>query len=441
LWPAGAAGHPAGHGAAGALPAADECRTRGTPDWPATAGRVGGGADRPRVVERMRRMVGAAAGLAVLALLAAGCVGARSTGGSAADEPPATTAAATTPPARRLSVSHPTVWLCRPGQARNPCEGGLDATVVQPGGSRAVEPFRPAADPPVDCFYVYPTVSAARTSNAPLAPEPAVIEAARAQAARFAAACRLFVPIYRQVTVAGLLTGKITDLAARRLAHGDVVSAWHDYLLHDNQGRRFVLIGHSQGTLELTGLIQEEIDGDAQLRGRLLSALLIGGHVTVPPGQDVGGSFRHIPACRRPDQAGCVVAYNSFGTVPPADSLFGRPSGGQEVLCVNPAALAGSAAGTHPYLPTSVLGGSVTRLAGPAGARRGFVAFPGAITAGCRRQNGINWLQVDMRRDADLPATLLRPTLGPAWGLHRGDITLALGDLTALVASQARGAR
>jgi Protein of unknown function (DUF3089) len=392
----------------------------------------------------MRRMVGAVAGLAAVAMLAAGCVG--SQGGAVAGPaaPEATTAGpeATTPaPARPLPVSHPTVWLCRPGQAHNPCTGGLDATVVRAGGSRSVEPFRPAADPPVDCFYVYPTVSAARSTNAPLAPEPAVIETARAQAARFAAACRLFVPVYRQITVAGLLTGKITDLAARRLAHGDVVSAWHDYLLHDNHGRRFVLIGHSQGTLELTSLIQEEIDGDPGLRARLLSALLIGGRVTVPPGQDNGGSFHHIPACRRPSQLGCVVAYNSFGTAPPADSLFGRPSAGEEVLCVNPAALRGGTARMHPYVPTSALGGSVTQLAGPGAAGRSFVAFPEAVTAGCRRQAGVNWLQVDVRPAAGLPATLLRPTLGPAWGLHRGDITLALGDLTALVAAQAAAAR
>lgn len=391
----------------------------------------------------MRRMVGAVAGLAALTVLAAGCVGGRSGAGTGAAGPapgtaaPTSRAASPTAPPRRLPVTHPTVWLCRPGQARNPCAGGLDATVVHAGGSRTVEPFHPAADPPVDCFYVYPTVSAARTANAPLAPEPAVIETARAQAARFAAACRLFVPVYRQITVAGLLTGKITDLAARRLAHGDVVSAWHDYLLHDNHGRRFVLIGHSQGTLELTSLIQEEIDGDPQLRGQLLSALLIGGRITVPPGQDVGGSFRAIPACRRAGQTGCVVAYNSFSTVPPADALFGRPSAGQEVLCVNPAALAGGTATTHPYLPTSVLGAATTRLAGPGAAGRGFVAFAGAVTAGCRRQQGVNWLQVDVPRSAGLPSSLLQPSLGPAWGLHRGDITLALGDLTALVAAQA----
>lgn len=398
----------------------------------------------------MGRSVAVLAGLSMLATVLTGCVGGRSgrttadgDGVIASTSPAASTGASGGggSPSRPLAVTHPTVWLCRPGVVANPCAGNLDATVVLPHASRSVEGFRPAVDPTVDCFYVYPTVSTARTVSAPLRAEPAVVATARAQAARFAAACRLFVPVYRQITVAGLLAGKLTsDPAARELAYGDVLSAWHDYLLHDNHGRRFVLIGHSQGTLELTRLVQQEIDGDPALRHRMLSALLIGGYVVVPAGRDVGGTFQYVPACRHTDQVGCVVAYNSFGTVPPRDSLFGRATGGQQVLCVNPAAPAGGSAPTHPYVPTSVLGPAADRVAGPGAAGRGFVAFPGAVTVGCRRRNGVDWLQVDVRRSGGLPADLLRPTLGPAWGLHRGDISLALGDLVALVAAQARAA-
>jgi Protein of unknown function (DUF3089) len=340
-----------------------------------------------------------------------------------------------------LPVGHRTVWLCRPGLARNPCEGDLDATVVTAAGARSQEKFVPAADPSVDCFYVYPTASEAKSTNAPLAPEPAVIDTARAQAARFAAACRLFVPVYRQVTISGLVAGKITDPAARQIGHDDVVSAWHDYLLHDNHGRKVVLIGHSQGTLELTQLMQEEVDGNAPERALVLSALLLGGRVTVPPGKDVGGSFSHFPACRKPSQIGCVVAYNSYGAVPPPDSLFGRPSDGQEVLCVNPVSLGAGPAMPRAYVPVFALHGQADAVGGPGPATRGFIAFPDSLSISCRRQNGVNWLQVDTRPGVKVPGDLLTPTLGPTWGLHRGDITLALGDLTALVAAQARAAR
>jgi Protein of unknown function (DUF3089) len=359
-------------------------------------------------------------GLVVLATLATLATLAACTGDPADDPAPtATTAAATPAPA----IEHPTVWLCRPGLRPNPCEGGLDATVVGRTGTTR-EAFRPAADPPVDCFYIYPTVSTAPTRNAPLRAGPAEIHAVRAQAARFAEVCRLYAPVYRQVTVRGLSTGGLTDRKARELAHGDVVSAWHDYLTHHSDGRRFVLIGHSQGTFELTRLVQEEIDGTAALRARLVSALLIGGYVGVRPGTDTG-DFTNVPACRRAGQTGCVVAYNSYAGVPPAGSLFGRPSSGREILCVNPAALAGGPAPLRPYLPAEEVGlGS-----------KGFVTYPGALRAECRKRAGVSWL--DVTGTTPQARQLLRAaSTQPAWGLHRADVTLALGDLVALVRTQ-----
>jgi hypothetical protein len=194
-----------------------------------------------------------------------------------------------------LPVAHPTVWLCRPGLPANPCEGGLDATVVTATGAARVEPL--AMGPtPVDCFYVYPTVSEAKTLNAPLRATAAEVRTVRAQAARFSSACRVFAPVYRQLTVQALFEGRFGDAAARALAHRDVVSAWHDYLNH-NPGRRFVLIGHSQGSFELLRLLQEEVDGNPALRSRLVSALLPGGNLEVAPGKDTGGDLHNIPPC------------------------------------------------------------------------------------------------------------------------------------------------
>lgn len=73
--------------------------------------------------------------------------------------------------------------------ADNLCEGGLDSTTIEADGTRTEEPFRPAADPAVDCFYVYPTVSQSTRMNAPLKVTAAEIRTVRAQAARFTAAC------------------------------------------------------------------------------------------------------------------------------------------------------------------------------------------------------------------------------------------------------------
>ncbi|MGZ4618683.1 MAG: DUF3089 domain-containing protein, partial [Frankiaceae bacterium] len=207
-----------------------------------------------------------------------------------------------------LPVSHPTVWLCRPGMTINPCAGNLDTTVVAPDGTGSAEGFRPAATPKIDCFYVYPTLSEAASINAPLAPEPEAVAVTRAQVGRFASLCRLFVPVYRQITLRGLglaLGGQRIPPAARTLAAEDVASAWHDYLNHDNAGRGVLLIGHSQGAIELIALISTELDKNPAERALLVSAILPGGNLLVPAGRDVGGDFQTIPACRTPTQHAC----------------------------------------------------------------------------------------------------------------------------------------
>ena len=76
----------------------------------------------------------------------------------------------TTKPAPATAPSRPDtqVWLCKPGQTPNPCLADLTTTVITAGGTKTVERSSPAADPKIDCFYVYPTVSQQKTANANL---------------------------------------------------------------------------------------------------------------------------------------------------------------------------------------------------------------------------------------------------------------------------------
>ena len=215
-----------------------------------------------------------------------------------------------------------TVWLCRPGLADNPCESDLTTTVVAADGTSTTESATPAEDPPIDCFYVYPTVSGQETVNANLQIDPEEIQIAINQAARFSQVCKVYAPTYRQFTLKAISTGG-TTAAAFDLAYGDVLSAWQDYLAHYNNGRGVVLIGHSQGTMMLIRLVASEIDPNPSVLSHVVSALLIGGNVTVAAGKDVGGAFQNIPACRSTDQTGCVVAYSSFNQPPPPDTMFG----------------------------------------------------------------------------------------------------------------------
>ena len=55
---------------------------------------------------------------------------------------------------------------------------------------------------------------------------------------------------------------------AAAIAYGDVLAAWRNYLATRNNGRPFVLIGHSQGSLMLQLLIANEIENDPGRRRR-----------------------------------------------------------------------------------------------------------------------------------------------------------------------------
>jgi hypothetical protein len=275
--------------------------------------------------------------------------------------------AASGPTSAPAPTSH-TTWLCRPGLADNPCLSSEATTVVNANGSTSTQAAAAPGTPPIDCFYVYPTVSGQATVNANLTIDPEVRAIAVAQASRFAPDCRIFAPVYRQVTLRGAVGGgdpqhpSGSGQAAAALAYSDVKAAWEDYLAHDNNGRGFVLIGHSQGSGHLIQLIKDDIDNNPSVRAHLVSAILLGGNVTVPVGKDVGGDFKNISACRATNQTGCVVAYSSFLNTPPADSIFGRVPNNPalQILCTNPANLAAGGSGTlQPYFQTTAFPGQI----------------------------------------------------------------------------------
>jgi len=338
-----------------------------------------------------------------------------------------------------------TVWLCKPGIANDPCTGDLDATVVDATGNETVEKRPVAVDPPVDCFYVYPTVSRQTTVNASLAIDPEERAVALAQAAQFSGVCNVYAPMYRQLTLAAIAKPASISLSAAFTALSDVSTAFQSYLVHYNHGRPIVFIGHSQGAMMLIALLKTEVDTDPDVRGRMVSALLMGGNVTVPSGKDVGGDFANIPACRSAAQSGCVVAYSTFDQMPPLDAVFGRANSGisplsstdpnMRVLCVNPAAPGGGSAPLTTIYPTAGVSVLLGSAANTPRASTPFVAYPGEYTATCKTSGNLTWLQVSRPGGASDPRPVV--TAGqPTWGLHVVDVNIALGNLVDLVRTE-----
>ena len=336
-----------------------------------------------------------------------------------------------------------TVWLCKPGLKHDPCSPGLATTRYAPGGAAlgVTHPHR-ARPRRADCFYVYPTVSDQPGLVADRSIDAVLRSIALWQAARYSGECRVFAPVYRQITLRGIGSeaGSVTP-AMQQQGFDDVRAAWRTYLRRYNHGRPVVLIGHSQGTFVLRKLVAQEIDGRRAVRRRLLSAILLGGNVTVKRGSDRGGDFRHIRACRSSRQVGCVVAFSTYDAPLPPVTIFGRTGDpALQVLCTNPAALGGGTATVTPVIPSTPfapgsIAVAISLLGAPQfGAGTPWIAEPRAYTARCSDADGASVLQVSA--NDGWPTYTASPS--PAWGLHLVDANVALGNLVDLVRHQIR---
>jgi len=374
-----------------------------------------------------------------------------------------------------LNYSDPSLWVCRPGIDQNPCYGNLDATELLPDGGRQVVTHTRAASPKFDCFYVYPTVELTHSGNMTNFSDISnILDPLLAQAARFNQICEIYAPLYRQVAFvpgagssgdagadggasgdagADATTGdagsmSLTGGTAGALAQQDVRDAFSYYMAHFNNGRKFVIMGHSQGTLMLMNMMQKDVDPMPQVRSQMISALLIGGGTTVAPGKTTNGTFKNIPTCAQPGDTGCVIAYSSYeDTTPPGANgvtpLFGSSPDGNQVVCTEPGMLAGN---SPPYkgsyfpvhVNNSLLGPDTPA---PQDAGTPFVLYRGIFQGSCVNKNGYNYLEIKRLEQAGdprgVPPYTNAGSISLGFGLHIADYNLPLEDLIDAVTKQA----
>jgi hypothetical protein len=346
-----------------------------------------------------------------------------------------------------------TVWLCKPKLENNPCTESLTATVVHTNGEFNRQETKIAKKPAINCFYVYPTVSEQETENANLEIEPNERQVAIDQASRFSQDCKVYAPMYEQITLTALKheeEGKPLNPAASIIAYESMLSGFKEFIAKYDKGHGFELIGHSQGSLLLEQLIKEQIEPSPTLSKELVGGVILGGNVLVPEGQLVGGTFQTVPACTAAAETHCVIAYSSFLKEPPEGAFFGRENSplvgghheGEEVVCVNPTLLAqnGSAGELLPYANTTRFPGGLGYVQqAPTEKEAGvkWIVSPGEYAAQCHKENGASWLQVNPVGTAQDPPEYVEESLGPDWGLHLYDVNIALGNLVKDVALEA----
>ena len=263
-------------------------------------------------------------------------------------------------------------WLAVPGTIpANPAEWVPAGVAANPEQRRAVT------------FYIHPTTYLrADRWNALIGDRESQDRAAlfvRSQASVFNGVSEVFAPKYRQAAFGAFLDTGPDAKAALDLAYQDVAAAFDRFLIQVGPDRPIILAGHSQGALHLTRLLREKVAGRPVAK-RIVAAYVIGWPVSAASDLSAMG----LPACTAPDQAHCLLSWQSFGS-PGNTSLItdvydgsigfdGRARRRGDMVCVNP--LTGVRDGAAP--PAANLGTLV-----PNAALSEAVLAPGQVGAAC----------------------------------------------------------
>lgn len=163
----------------------------------------------------------------------------------------------------------------------------------------------------VDVFYVHPTTITKnygkwnqdlsdkkqnnKVDNLPV----------KLQASVFNGSARVFAPRYRQANYEAFMElGSENSNLALGLAYQDVKAAFLYYLENWNNGRPFIIAGHSQGTFHEITLVKELIDTTALLE-QMVAAYLVG-----MPIKD--GDFENCKPCLNATATNCFISWNTM---------------------------------------------------------------------------------------------------------------------------------
>ncbi|CAN5491274.1 DUF3089 domain-containing protein [soil metagenome] len=341
-----------------------------------------------------------------------------------------------------IASAEGTTWICKPGQSDDLCAGTIDGeTMPPPGGTAQPLGYTRPAHPKIDCFYLYPTQSEQAGPNADLAKDPEIRRVVVQQARMFSSVCNVYAPMYRQVTLNG---DQSSYNASVETAYQSAKSGFKNYLKKYNDGRGFIMIGHSQGSAHTARLIDEMVDKDPKLRKRFVGAIAPGANIPVPIGKSVGGLFDHVRACTKVGQDGCVTAFSTYNDVPGPSAEFSRVDAGYwiypeprfsssdyEVMCTNPATLDGGDGGLLPLVNFDYLFDTPAEET-----EAPWRGQPEYYRAECTRNGGAHWLNLT---NLNTPGDS-RPDLGAivasGSNYHVPEVNLTEGNLLTIAQLQ-----
>ena len=174
----------------------------------------------------------------------------------------------------------------------------------------------PAPVKPIDVFYVYPTVwhkVDPAESNICAIDNRTMLAGSLAayarQATAFETAGNVYAPYYRQADAPYTLSLPEADRwnVVRGTPAQDVTDAFKYYIEHFNNGRPFIIAGHSQGANVILVLLSEYMRDHPEVYKRMIAAYVIGYPVTAQFMSD----NPHLRFAAGPDDTGVIVSYNT----------------------------------------------------------------------------------------------------------------------------------
>lgn len=185
-------------------------------------------------------------------------------------------------------------------------------------------------DKSIDVFYVYPTLFGGTGEMimdiTKLEMQSKVKAVLLKQASVFDVDCDIYAPYYRQMAMDGLsLSDKERDKYLR-IGRDDVEQAFEYYMDNYNNGRPFILAGHSQGSMQLISLLKNKFK-NKKLMDKLVAAYIIGYSVT---DEDLA-ECSWLKISQSADELGAIITYNTQSPQAKASPVL-LP----KAQCVNP---------------------------------------------------------------------------------------------------------
>jgi hypothetical protein len=171
---------------------------------------------------------------------------------------------------------------------------------------------KPTATKDVDVFFLYPTGYNASDASVSDLSNSAMVQMATVsligQASVFSKSCNIYMPKYRQLSINALLTyGNEENMIY--MASFDLYNALDYYFENINNGRPFIIAGHSQGSVWASVILQDYMKKHPEYLKRMVAAYVIGYSIT----KDYLKRNTHLKFATGATDTGVIISYNTEG--------------------------------------------------------------------------------------------------------------------------------